>query len=70
MCVFFFLFLKKQVEIFSASLPGLSCTSDLLCQSPAAMTSQDEFKAMITLAFQMFTVFQLFRPLSESKNVS
>lgn len=34
------------------------------------MTSQDEFKAMITLVFKMLRVYQLFRLLSESKNVS
>lgn len=34
------------------------------------MTSQDEFKAMITLVFKILGVYQLFRLLSESKNVS
>jgi len=33
------------------------------------MTSQDEFKAMITLIFKILGVNQLFRLLSESKNV-
>lgn len=48
----------------------LSYSWNLLCQSSAAMTSQDEFKAMITLVFKMLGVYQLFRLLSESKNVS
>lgn len=34
------------------------------------MTSQDEFKEMITLVFKVLGVYQFFRMLSESKDVS
>jgi len=51
-------------------LSKLSYTSDLLYQLLVAMTSQDEFKAMIALTFKKLRVCRLFRLLSESTNVS
>lgn len=58
------------IKNISNILFELSYSWNLLCQSSAAMTSQDEFKAIITLVFKMLGVYQLFSMLSESKNVS
>ena len=50
-------------------LSKLSYTSYLLYQLLVAMTSQDEFEAMIALTFKRLRVCRLFRLLSESTNV-
>lgn len=52
-----------KMRHISNILSKLSYTSDLLYQLLVAMTSQDEFKAMIALTFKKLRVRRLFRLL-------